>query len=70
MMLKQQKIAITFPADRRASRTRRSQVVNEAPAEAQVQEQARLAAEGYRFYGRESREFAEANAKAVAEAWD
>jgi hypothetical protein len=74
MMVKHRKIGFSSPtgrledADRRASRRRRSQVVNEAPAEVQMREQARLAAEGYRFYAGESSEFAEASVGAVAEA--
>lgn len=70
------KITISLPgklleyADRRAGRSRcsRSQVVSEALAEAQALEQARLAAEGYRFYAGEAREFAEISAQAAAEA--
>ena len=42
-------------------------MISAALAEAEVQEQARLAAEGYRFYAGESREFAEASAQATAE---
>ncbi len=58
-------------ADRRASRTQvsRSQVIGQALAEAQALEQARLAAEGYRFYAGESTEFAEMSAQAVADAF-
>ena len=57
-------------ADRRASRTQvsRSQVIGQALAEAQALDQARLAAEGYRFYAGESTEFAEMSAQAVADA--
>lgn len=76
MTVQYRKITISLPgnlleyADRRASRTRlsRSQVIGEALAEAQAQEQARLAVEGYRFYAGEASEFAEASAGAVAEA--
>ena len=70
------KVTISLPsnllayADRRASQTRRSrsQVIGQALAEAQALEQARLAAEGYRFYAGESSEFASASGLAVAEA--
>jgi len=41
--------------------------IGQALAEAQAREQARLAAEGYRFYAEESGEFADASAQAVAE---
>ena len=76
MTIQYRKITISLPAnlleyaDRRASRTRlsRSQVIGEALAEAQAQEQMRLAVEGYRFYAGEASEFAEASAGAVAEA--
>jgi metal-responsive CopG/Arc/MetJ family transcriptional regulator len=76
MTIQYRKITISLPgslleyADRRADRARlsRSQVISEALAEAQVVEQTRLAAEGYRFYAGEASEFAEASAKAVAEA--
>jgi len=49
-------------ADRRASQTQtsRSQVIAAALAGAEAQEHMRLAAEGYRFYADEAREFAEA----------
>ena len=71
------KITISLPsdlldyADRRASETRlsRSQVIGQALAEAQALEQARLAAEGYRFYAGESIEFADSSAQAVADAF-
>jgi metal-responsive CopG/Arc/MetJ family transcriptional regulator len=76
MTVQYRKITISLPgnlleyADLRASRTRlsRSQVIGEALAEAQAQEQTRLAVEGYRFYAGEASEFAEASAGAVAEA--
>ena len=42
-------------------------IVLDALVEAQAREQARLAAEGYRFYAGEAIEFAEASAGAVAE---
>ncbi len=67
------KITISLPghlleyADRRANQTQlsRSQVISAALAEAEAQERARLAAEGYRFYAGESQEFAEASAQAA-----
>jgi metal-responsive CopG/Arc/MetJ family transcriptional regulator len=70
------KVTISLPsdllayADRRANRTRlsRSQVIGQALAEARALEQTRLAAEGYRFYARESSDFADTSAPAVAEA--
>jgi len=43
------------------------QVISTALTEAEEQEQTRLAAEGYRFYADEAREFAAASARAVAE---
>ena len=46
----------------------RSQVISQALAEAQARNERRLAEEGYRFYARESAEFAEASALLVAEA--
>jgi metal-responsive CopG/Arc/MetJ family transcriptional regulator len=69
------KITVSLPsdlvdyADSRAGRDRlsRSQIIGQALAEAQAREQARLAAEGYRFYAGEAIEFAEASARAVAE---
>jgi predicted transcriptional regulator len=76
MAARYRKITVSLPADlleyadRRASRTRltRSQIISDALAEAEALEQARLAAEGYRFYASEAGEFAEASAPAVAEA--
>lgn len=44
-----------------------SQVIDATLDEAVEDESARLAAEGYRFYADEAREFAEASARAVAE---
>jgi metal-responsive CopG/Arc/MetJ family transcriptional regulator len=72
------KITVSLPsdlvdyADSRAARdqTSRSQVIGQALAEAQAREQARLAAEGYRFYAGEAIDFAEASAGAVAETMD
>jgi metal-responsive CopG/Arc/MetJ family transcriptional regulator len=69
------KITISLPsdlldyADRRAGQTQlsRSQVIGQALAEAKALEQARLAAEGYRFYAGESIEFADSSAQAVAD---
>ena len=46
----------------------RSQVISQALAEAQARNERRLAEEGYRFYARESAEFAQASALLVAEA--
>jgi len=48
--------------------TSRSQVIGRYLAEARERERARLAAEGYRFYAQEAAEFAEASARAVADA--
>jgi metal-responsive CopG/Arc/MetJ family transcriptional regulator len=58
-------------ADRRARRTQasRNQVIGQALAEAQARDQARLAAEGYRFYVGGSIEFADSSAQAVADAF-
>ena len=69
------KITVSLPsdlvdyADSRAGRDQmsRSQIIGQALAEAQARDQARLAAEGYRFYAGEAIEFAEASAGAVAE---
>lgn len=57
-------------ADRAAARghTSRSQVISLALARARAEEEERLAAEGYRFYAHEAAEFAEASARAFAEA--
>jgi metal-responsive CopG/Arc/MetJ family transcriptional regulator len=70
------KVTISLPeklvefADREAARlgTSRSRVIAQALADIEAQEEARLAAEGYRFYAREANEFAEASATALAEA--
>jgi len=69
------KITVSLPtdlvdyADSRAGRDQmsRSQIIGQALAEAQARDQARLAAEGYRFYAGEAIEFAEASSRAVAE---
>lgn len=71
------KITISLPgelvdyADREARqrRTSRSQVIGQALAQARAREEERLAAQGYRFYAGEAREFAQAAEGAVAEAW-
>jgi metal-responsive CopG/Arc/MetJ family transcriptional regulator len=72
------KITVSLPddlveyADSRAGRDQmsRSQIIGQALAEAQAREQARLAAEGYRFYAGEAIEFAEDSAGAVAESME
>jgi metal-responsive CopG/Arc/MetJ family transcriptional regulator len=72
------KITISLPdnlvefADREAARLRisRSRVIAQALADIKAEEEARLAAEGYRFYAQEASQFAEASAAAIAEAWD
>ena len=69
------KVTVSLPqelvafADRLAgqSHTSRSQVISQVLAEAQARERTRLAEEGYRFYARESADFAAASAQAVAE---
>jgi len=70
------KITISLPqdlvefADRAAHQAdiSRSQVISQALAEAKARNERRLAEEGYRFYAGESVEFAQASARAVAEA--
>ena len=72
------KITISLPADlveyadRRAREqgTSRSQVIGQALADLQAQEEEQLAAEGYRFYAQEAADFAAASATAVEEALD
>lgn len=72
------KVTISLPdnlvefADREAIRlsTSRSQVIARALSQIQAEHEERLAAEGYRFYAQEAREFARASATAVAEALD
>lgn len=70
------KVTISLPAhlvdfaDQLAVRVRtsRSQVISQALAAVQAQEEERLAMEGYRFYAGESVEFAQASAPVVAAA--
>ena len=70
------KITISLPqdlvefADRLASQvdSSHSQVISQALAEARARNEQRSAEEGYRFYTRESAEFAQASPQAVAEA--
>jgi hypothetical protein len=70
------KVTISLPvdlvdfADRRAARLNisRSRLIARVLSEVKATEEERLAAEGYRFYAQEAREFAEASAGAVAEA--
>jgi len=77
MTVQLRKITVSLPshlleyADRRASQSQvsRSQVISAALADAEAQELARLAAEGYRFYAGEALEFAEASARATAESF-
>ncbi|PIU54765.1 MAG: hypothetical protein COS88_06580, partial [Chloroflexi bacterium CG07_land_8_20_14_0_80_51_10] len=52
----------------RESNTNRSKIVADILANAALQEQDRLAAEGYRFYAEESQAFAESSMPAVSEA--
>jgi hypothetical protein len=62
---------VEFAEEQAASlKSTRSQVIGMTLARAKAAEEERLAAEGYRHYGKESTEFAEASAKAVAEAID
>ncbi len=46
----------------------RSKVISQVLADARTRDETRLAEEGYRFYANEALEFAEASARAVAEA--
>jgi metal-responsive CopG/Arc/MetJ family transcriptional regulator len=57
-------------ADRLAARvnTSRSQVISQALAAAEVREQERMAAAGYRLYAGEAVEFADASSHLLAEA--
>ena len=72
-----EKITVSLPrevvayADRRAraERTSRSRVIADALAQARRDEEAALAAEGYRFYADEAAAFAESTQPAVAEAF-
>lgn len=50
-----------------AMKTSRSKVIAEAIAAQKEREEAKLAAEGYRFYAREASEFAAASLQAVSE---
>ena len=75
MAVETRKVTISLPvhlldfADRLAVQvqTNRSQVISQALAAVQAQEEERLAAEGYRFYADESAEFAQITASASAE---
>jgi len=77
MAVETRKVTISLPvnlldfADRLAVRVRtnRSQVISQALAAVQAQEEERLAAEGYLFYADESAEFARITASANEEAW-
>ena len=61
---------LAFADDRaRVLHTNRSHVISMALTAVKESEEAKLAAEGYRFYAQESLEFAEASHQAVAEAW-
>ena len=72
-----QKVTISVPqalleyADRRAAQTQksRSQVISEALAASKIEEEERLAAEGYQFYAPEAADFAAISAGAAAAAW-
>lgn len=76
MTIETRKVTISLPAhllefaDRFAAqrRTNRSQVISQALAAAQAEEEHRLAVEGYRFYAGESVDFAQASAQAVSQA--
>jgi metal-responsive CopG/Arc/MetJ family transcriptional regulator len=69
------KVTISLPGDlvefadrtARRSKTSRSRVISRYLAEARARDEARLAAEGYRFYAGEAREFSEVSAGTVAE---
>jgi metal-responsive CopG/Arc/MetJ family transcriptional regulator len=71
-----EKITVSLPreavayADRRAraERTSRSRVIADALTRVRKDEEAALAAEGYRFYADEATSFAESSRAAVAEA--
>ena len=70
------KVTVSMPADLveyvdghgAKSGKSRSQVISECLASSREQELEELAAEGYRFYAQESVEFAQASARAAAEA--
>ena len=69
-----EKVTLSLPqsliefADQKAreSNTNRSKIVADILANAALQEQDRLAAEGYRFYAEESQAFAESSMPAVS----
>ncbi len=73
--LTREKVTVTLPpdlvtyAERKAaeSKTSRSQVIAEALAEMKAREEESLAAEGYRFYAEEARQFADATLDVVSE---
>ena len=67
LSLPQELVEFADRAARQAS-TSRSQVISQALASAQAQSEKLQAEAGYRFYARESTEFAQASAAAVAEA--
>ncbi|RLT38385.1 MAG: hypothetical protein DWI57_12110 [Chloroflexi bacterium] len=77
MTVETRKVTISLPthllefADSLAAqvKTNRSQVISQALAAAQAQEEERLAIEGYRFYASESVDFAQAAVTANAEAF-
>jgi len=74
--LRARKVTISMPAELveyvdgqgAKSGKSRSQVISECLASSRERELDELAAEGYRFYARESSEFAEVSARAAAEA--
>jgi metal-responsive CopG/Arc/MetJ family transcriptional regulator len=71
------KVTVSLPenlvefADQEAARLElsRSALIARVLAESKARYEADLAAEGYRLYAQEASEFAEASARAVAEAW-
>jgi len=71
------KVTISLPihlldfADRYATqrKTNRSQIISQALAVAQAQEEERLAVEGYRFYAAEAIDFAQATDQITSEAF-
>jgi metal-responsive CopG/Arc/MetJ family transcriptional regulator len=71
------KVTVSLPeslvefADQEAARLElsRSALIARVLAESKAKYEADLAAEGYRLYAQEASEFAEASARAVAEAW-
>lgn len=74
--LSKEKVTVSLPrdlvryADKKAAESARSrsQLVAEALAEKKAREEDELASEGYRFYARESKEFADSSLGAVSEA--